>query len=334
MTSASLPIAGNTYGQERLGIAAVQLYAANHQQIWRETNTGDVGIDGHIEFVTKDGFATGRLVAAQVKAGPSYFSHPSTNGWKFYPSSKHRQYWEAFPLPVLLILHDPESKRSYWTDARQVLRTPGEERAYIEVSSNNVLESADPVALFENAGVQEQNFIGDISVVLKTLIEKTSRSSSFPLGYFDLFVHGLTNIARSIYYGTDVIMNAAEYNLHANESPNGVEIGEDQHKFAFGFVQFLLAHDLAQIDYSDCLIDWVDRQMQPQFVAPLTSRGRALVGLIHAEERRLVESGKLPDAGGFHVAQEGCFQMVPQSYLERFPRIYSFQNIMAAELTE
>lgn len=36
-----LPKAGDTYGQQRLGIAAVQIYAAKHRQIWRETGTGD-----------------------------------------------------------------------------------------------------------------------------------------------------------------------------------------------------------------------------------------------------------------------------------------------------
>src|SRR5437879_4786508 len=101
-----LPKAGNTYAEERRGIAAVQGYAADRAQIWRETDTGDIGIDGHLEFVTSDGFATGRLVAAQVKSGNSYFDYATGAGWKFYPADKHRRYWESFPLPVLIILHD------------------------------------------------------------------------------------------------------------------------------------------------------------------------------------------------------------------------------------
>jgi Domain of unknown function (DUF4365) len=68
-----LPKASTNYVQERRGIAAVQGYAATKGQIWRETMTGDVGIDGQLEFVTPDGFATGRMVAVQVKAGPSLF---------------------------------------------------------------------------------------------------------------------------------------------------------------------------------------------------------------------------------------------------------------------
>ncbi|WP_139051675.1 DUF4365 domain-containing protein, partial [Pseudomonas amygdali] len=111
-------------------IAAVQYYAARRNQIWRETGTGDVGIDGNIEFVNAEGFATGRIVAVQVKSGPSYFKNPTLTGWKFYPERKHRNYWESFSLPVLLVLHDPDTNKSYWADARQLLRSTREESAF------------------------------------------------------------------------------------------------------------------------------------------------------------------------------------------------------------
>lgn len=326
-----LPKAGHTYAEERRGIAAVQRYAADRAQIWRETNTGDVGIDGHLEFVTSEGFATGRLVAAQVKSGSTYFAHPTGTGWKFYPAEKHRRYWELFPLPVLIILHDSASGKSYWTDARQALRAPGGQKGFIEVPSGNLLEATDPAGLFQTAGVLDQPFIADLPSILETLIATTSNEGSFPLTYFDLFVHGLTNIARTIYYGTDLILNAVEFNLHANNSPTGIGMGEPEQNFAFGFVQFLLAQNLAHIDYADCLIDWVDREMQPHFVAPLTSRGRSLVSLIQAEEQRLVAAGKLPDENGLHVAQEGFFEMMFLSYFARFPRIRRFQEVLKEE---
>lgn len=320
-----LPKAGTPYAQERLGIAAVQSYAASRQQIWRETGTGDVGVDGNLEYVNTNGFATGRIVALQVKSGPSYFAHPSERGWKFYPEAKHRNYWESFPLPVLLVLHDPVSGASYWTDVRQSLRTPNAENAFIEVPSDNELVKTDPIALFENAGVQDQPFIEDLNGVLAKLLATRSENGSFPLSHFDLFAHGLTNICRSMYYGTDLVCNAVEYNLAAVNSSFGMGMGEAEHQFAFDFVKFLLAQGLAQIDYADCLIDWVDRQMQPHFVAPLTSRGRALVLLIQSEEAKLVAEGRLPDGDRLHVAQEGFFGMVPDSYFRRFPRIREFQ---------
>ena len=326
-----LPKIGTTYVQERLGIAAVQTYAAHRQQIWRETGTGDVGVNGNLEFVNPEGFATGRIVAVQVKSGPSYFANPSDRGWKFYPETKHRSYWESFPLPVLLVLHDPNSNTSYWADVRQVLRSPGRaEKAFIEVFAHNVLQVTEAFELFETAGAQDQLFIENLDDVLTKLLSTSSEEVSFPLSHFDLFNHGLTNICRCIYYGMDMVCNAVEYNLDAMNAPFGMEIGDNEHHFAFNFVKFLIAQDLAQIDFSDCLIDWVDREMQPHFVAPLTSRGRALVSLIQKNESRLVAEGKLPDGAGLHVAQEGHFGMVLESYVRRFSRIRDFQYSIAA----
>ncbi len=270
-------------------------------------------------------------MAVQVKSGPSYFANPSGRGWKFYPEAKHRSYWESFPLPVLLVLHDPNSNISYWADVRQALRSPGRaEKAFIEVPELNVLEDTEAFDLFETAGAQDQPFIEDLDDILAKLLSTSSNEANFPLSHFDLFTHGLTNICRCIYYGMDMVCNAVKYNLHAAHAPCGMGMGDTEHRFAFDFVKFLIAQGLAQIDCSDCLIDWVDREMQPHFVAPLTSRGRALVSLIHKNESRLVSEGKLPDGAGLHVAQEGFFGMVLESYVRRFSRIRDFQDSIAA----
>ena len=42
-----LPNVGISHQNERLGVAALQMYAAKNGLIWRETNSSDVGIDGH-----------------------------------------------------------------------------------------------------------------------------------------------------------------------------------------------------------------------------------------------------------------------------------------------
>lgn len=46
---------------------------------------------------------------------------------------------------------------------------------------------------------------------------------------------------------------------------------------------------------------------------------------------RLIGEGKLADAGLVHVAQEGFFGMVPESYFRRFPLIGGFQSALALE---
>src|SRR5204863_8296968 len=82
----------------------------------------DVGIDGQIEFVDADGFASGLVVAVQVKSGASYLRGDKET-FIYQPSGKHANYWREFPVPVLLAIHDPESRTIYWTDARQQLRS-------------------------------------------------------------------------------------------------------------------------------------------------------------------------------------------------------------------
>ncbi len=78
------------------------------------------------------------------------------------------------------MLHDPDAGKSYWTDARQALRSAAEDRAFIEVPAANILEDSGIFALFENTGVQAQPFIPDIAEVLQRLLVTTSGARAFP----------------------------------------------------------------------------------------------------------------------------------------------------------
>lgn len=109
----------HTYSEERFGIAAVQTRVAEICQIWRETATGDFGIDGHMEFLHRDGMATGMMVGVPVKSGASYLRRDNGAGFLYPASEKHRRYWEQYPVPVLLVLHDPDRHQSYWLDVRE-----------------------------------------------------------------------------------------------------------------------------------------------------------------------------------------------------------------------
>lgn len=84
-----LPSAPQNHQQERLGITSVAMALTSLGVIWREIPMADVGIDGQIEYVSADGKATGRLLADQVKSGPSCF-HDHVTHWRFYPDDKHR----------------------------------------------------------------------------------------------------------------------------------------------------------------------------------------------------------------------------------------------------
>ncbi|HBB7706686.1 TPA: DUF4365 domain-containing protein [Escherichia coli] len=298
-----------TNSQERLGVNAVAEAIAKIGQIWRETPMADVGIDGQIEYVSPEGFATGRMIAVQIKSGPSFFQE-SQGDWVFYPEEKHRFYWERFPLPVLIIIHNPETNLSYWQDARQVLRVAKSTDAKgIIIPKSNVLQSTGAQTLFKGFAVIDQDFMS-VEEVLNYLIKAKSNNASFPVSYFNLFCSGLTNICRSLYFGMDVAITVAEVELHNQNSPFGVGMGDSEHNFLFEYIKFIVHQHIADVDFSDCMIDWYDRAMQPSFMAPLTSRGKELVRLIHELECRLKAKDRIEDTGLLRVAQEGFVQLL------------------------
>jgi hypothetical protein len=320
----STPKVPATLLTERAGIISVAAEVNRLGLIWREQPMHDVGIDGQIELVDEEGHATGRIVAVQVKSGRSYLQGDGPD-WRYYPAEKHRYYWEVFPLPVLLMLHSPEDGRTYWVDVRQALRSAGYGHAgSVAVPKANVLQEASVADLFYTAGSASRPLL-DIPGVLKSLCD--THSASIRISYFDLFANGLTNTGHSLYYGMDLVMTVAEARLPEGEG--WLTVGPEEHDFAFGFLRFLVEQNLADVDISNCLVDWHEREVQPMTIAPLTSRGRALVRLIHQQQRRLEEEGWLVVPVGLAVAQEDFVHMqFGPDHHERIAVIALFRELM------
>jgi len=322
----SFPKYNQTNSQERLGVNAVAEAMAKIGQIWRETPMADVGIDGQIEYVSSEGFATGRMIAVQIKSGPSFFKE-SKGDWVFHPAEKHRFYWERFPLPVLIIIHNPDTNLSYWQDARQALRVakPSDAKG-IKIPKSNILQSTASQTLFEGFAVIDQDFMS-VEEVLDYLIKTKSGNASFPLSYFNLFCSGLTNICRSLYFGMDLASTVAEIELGNQNSSFGAGIGDTEHNYLFDYIKFIVHQRIADVDFSDCMIDWYDRNMQPSFMAPLTSRGKELVRRIHDLESDLKAAEEIEDTGHLHAAQEGFVQLLfTPSEIQRVELINKVQN--------
>ena len=159
------------------------------------------------------------------------------------------------------------------------------------------------------------------------MIQTRSSEVTNCLSFFDLFSHGLTNTCRSLYFGSDLAMTALEYN-YANNFPGLPFIPGPPLDFLHKFAKYLIAQNLAFIDWSDFMIDWEDRQKLPTFIAPLTTRGRLLVSKIHERETALVKSGNLTAQENLHVAQEAFVQVDWASYSKRFPMIAEFQRVV------
>lgn len=73
----------------------------------------DFGMDALAEEVSND-FLTRRLVALVVKAGRALFSEPDGGGWLYRGRNDELSYWLSRLLPVVLLVHDPDTGRIYW----------------------------------------------------------------------------------------------------------------------------------------------------------------------------------------------------------------------------
>jgi len=81
----------------------------------------DLGTDLFAQARDARRFDRGLFVGVQVKAGPSYFAQParaedgSLLGWWYYEEhADHFDDWVTHGLPHLLVLHDLDSRVSYW----------------------------------------------------------------------------------------------------------------------------------------------------------------------------------------------------------------------------
>jgi hypothetical protein len=110
--------------QEQAGGAGVNDVAANFERInWGPVfNTlHDLGSDLFVQARDARRFDRGLPVGVQVRAGPSYFDRPdyaedgSLVGWWHYESElDHFDDWVTHGLHHLLVLHDLDTRTSYW----------------------------------------------------------------------------------------------------------------------------------------------------------------------------------------------------------------------------
>jgi hypothetical protein len=321
-----------TYGTERLGIAAVQSRVADLLQVWRETSTGDFGIDGHIELVRDGHIPTGLMVGVQVKSGPSYLGRETDQGYAYTVAEQHQLYWEHYPVPVLLVLHDPKERVSYWTDVRQALRSGATRSRTVVVPKANVLQTATIDALFANAGVNPTEYVSETDDLVRILVETQTGNAGFDLSYFDLFCLGMTNIARSLYFGMDLALKIAEHRLDEAQAEHGMTVGGADYDFLEAYIKFLVSQNIVHANYSDLLIDLHDREMIPEFIVPLSKRGRALRDAISANEDALVAASSI-EGSRYRAIQESFVEIVELPMLPRFGRVADIRKLIATNLT-
>ncbi|KAA0233739.1 MAG: hypothetical protein JJLCMIEE_03170 [Acidimicrobiales bacterium] len=317
---AELPRVTETDFTERTGINFVASTVNSARCIWRETLERDIGIDGHIEYVTPEGFAPGRIVGAQVKSGESRFSSATEVDVPFSPEEKHRRYWAEYPLPVILVLHRPETKETIWVDARHHLRVHGLD-ATIRAPIANVLDEAGVLTCLTSDGPLPSGAF-DPTTVLHSMAQKHEAAQG--LCFLYLFAQGMTDIANAIYFSMDVVDEILDV-VSATWTPPIWGVGPAEYKFIDEYVEFLVANDLARVDFGSWKQALVERQMVGKFIAPLTAKGRQVRDLIAAIDDELPPSGD-PYA---RAVRERFVQMVynPTGHDETASRQYRIEEV-------
>lgn len=300
-----LPLVNDAAFTEREGVIHVAMEVNRARCVWRETVSLDVGIDGQIEYVNELGQATGRMVFVQVKSGASYFEGATSTQVPYHPREKHKNYWERSALPVILILHNEATRETYWVDARDALRK-GE--SPIKVPKGNVFQARSLRSVLSSVGPLPEVPL-PMSSLANATIGRKSPSSSLPLDFLDLFLHGLMNLGNSVYFGMDLVTDLARAMLVYRESQLGLALGGPEYDFLRDYVLFLIAQDLARVDFDEFNREW-DRGLVGRFMAPLSLRGREFC-------RFLSESD---ESQGIRAVQDKAFRGIePFEFDRRVP---------------
>lgn len=118
-------------------------------------------MNAHIELMD-DNCAMGKLIAAQIKSGESYFKNESNNAIVYYIDEKHLNYWKSNVLPVIIILYNPKTEECIWECVDKI----DEERKvfinkdhFFDVIAKNELIKIANVELYKKAQVHWKKYI-------------------------------------------------------------------------------------------------------------------------------------------------------------------------------
>ncbi len=154
---------GDDYLGDR-GVRMVdQIISDDLKWIFRDLRKADLGIDAQVELVSPEKRGTGRLIAAQIKCGSSYFAEQTEAGFVFRGKNKHLKYWIEHSLPVVVILCNPEDGKCYWQEVSTANTEPLAKGWKLVVPRKNILGADSAYALSNIAGRPQH---GDIVAAL------------------------------------------------------------------------------------------------------------------------------------------------------------------------
>jgi hypothetical protein len=107
---------------------------------FREQAVIDHGIDAQAEVIEGEKL-TGKLIALQIKTGPSYFRRHGSD-YIYYGDIRHLDYWLGHALPVVLVLHDPDRGLTLWQEIEREQARITKHGWSIMIPAANILSAA------------------------------------------------------------------------------------------------------------------------------------------------------------------------------------------------
>jgi hypothetical protein len=136
-----LPRVSDARRPSRAAVNALRTLLERHNHIVQEVDgQNDFGEDQLVTF-TEDGEVTSDVIKIQVKGGRSW---RRANGYAV-PVGDHGSTWADGNIPVLCVVHDPDTEGLYWANATKQLlstRRKGEVLKAITVSPDQELDDA------------------------------------------------------------------------------------------------------------------------------------------------------------------------------------------------
>jgi hypothetical protein len=102
---------------EQILIGHVQAITGEANQIFRELDKFDYGIDGEVEFKDNDGRPSAKKIYVQLKSGNSYLRTRSGDGREIFDvkNDRHLEYWVSQPVDVYLVIRQTDEQTSEGT---------------------------------------------------------------------------------------------------------------------------------------------------------------------------------------------------------------------------
>lgn len=299
---------------ERIGVHKAALILSEMGLIFRETSNSDTGVDGIIEEVDMEYHATGRIMAVQIKSGSSYL-HDGGDVWHFYIDDAHKSYWKLYPIPVFLLVYNPDDGNVYYTDVKYILNT--QER--IDISKEHILCKANKEDFLKTIGGCISKY-SDIEIVFNHMLQRKCDDFCFSVSFLELFISGLTNLCHDLFYDVAIAADIAD----VKGKGGGVSI---DHDFLWEYVTYLVKENLVELNFHACLYDYEERKMQPRFIAPLTYRGRQLLNHISDLEVEYLEESDI------HIVCESLINLNFDTYsIQRLNKLLELQSLLLAKI--